>query len=103
MRNTWISSARLTRIQSVALEPEELAALASTSSDPVVDQVVEEGTLFAALRNLSVPLREAVVAVDVAGLSYREAAQALGCKEGTIMSRLYRGRGELAAVLQAGA
>lgn len=101
LRNTWISSARVQRVQSVALEPEELAAVAVSARDPVVGQVVEDGTLFAALRNLSQPLREAVVAVDVVGLSYREAAQALECKEGTIMSRLYRGRGELAAALTA--
>jgi RNA polymerase sigma-70 factor, ECF subfamily len=49
---------------------------------------------------LSEPLRDAVVAVDVLGLSYREAADALGCKEGTIMSRLHRARGQLAAELQ---
>jgi RNA polymerase sigma-70 factor (ECF subfamily) len=46
-------------------------------------------------------LREAVVAVDVVGLSYREAARALGTKEGTIMSRLNRGRGQVAAQLKA--
>jgi RNA polymerase sigma-70 factor (ECF subfamily) len=101
MRNTWISSARVQQVQSIALEPEELAAAAATSGDPVVEQVVEGGALFAALRDLSVPLREAIVAVDLAGLSYREAAQALGCKEGTIMSRLYRARNQLAEALEA--
>ncbi len=101
LRNTWISSARGQRITAVALEPEELAAAATTSEDPVAAAVVEGGALYAALQRLSDPLREAVVAVDVVGLSYREAAQALGTKEGTIMSRLYRGRGQLAAELQA--
>jgi len=100
MRNTWISSARGRRIATVALEPEELAEAATTTDDPVVAQVVEGGALYAALSGLSEPLREAVVAVDVLGLSYREAAQALGCKEGTIMSRLHRARGQLAAELQ---
>src|SRR3954469_3764027 len=38
---------------------------------------------------LSAPLRETIVAVDVAGLSYREAADALGTRTGTIMSRLF--------------
>jgi RNA polymerase sigma-70 factor (ECF subfamily) len=41
------------------------------------------------------------VAVDVVGLSYRDAARALGVKEGTIMSRLHRGRSQIAAALQA--
>ena len=52
--------------------------------------------MFEALRELTEPLREALVAVDVVGLSYREAAHALGTKEGTIMSRLHRGRGQIA-------
>ncbi len=99
MRNTWISSARGQRVSTVALEPEELAAAATTHGDPVVARVVEGGAVYGALQGLSDPLREAVVAVDVVGLSYREAADALGCKEGTIMSRLNRGRGQLAAAL----
>jgi hypothetical protein len=36
---------------------------------------------MAALGDLSQPLPEALVAVDVVGLSYREAARALGTKE----------------------
>ena len=52
--------------------------------------------MFDALRELTEPLREALVAVDVVGLSYREAARALGTKEGTIMSRLHRGRAQIA-------
>ncbi len=102
MRNTWISSARTQRPVTVALEPDELAAAARTGDDPVVSEVVEGGALYAALTGLTGPLREAVVAVDIVGLSYREAARALGCKEGTIMSRLHRARSQLAAELQAG-
>ena len=40
-----------------------------------------------------------MVAVDVIGLSYRDAARALGTKQGTIMSRLSRGRGQIAVRL----
>jgi RNA polymerase sigma-70 factor (ECF subfamily) len=102
MRNTWISSARTQRPVTVALEPDELASAATTADDPVVAQVVDGGAVYAALSGLTDPLREAVVAVDIVGLSYREAAKLLGCKEGTIMSRLHRARGQLAAELQAG-
>jgi RNA polymerase sigma-70 factor (ECF subfamily) len=101
MRNTWISSGRAQRPQTVALEPAELAAVAMTPTDPVVADVVEGGAVYAALGGLSEPLRETVAAVDIVGLSYREAAHALGCEVGTIMSRLYRARAQLAAALQA--
>jgi len=43
--------------------------------------------------------RDAVVAVDLAGLSYKEAAKALGTAQGTIMSRLHRGRSQVAEAL----
>lgn len=78
----------------VPLENDEAHELAI--DDPVVARAVEAGAVYEALQGLSVPLREAVVAVDVLGLSYREAARALGTKEGTIMSRLHRGRGQIA-------
>jgi len=51
------------------------------------------------IRELPPALRETVVAVDVVGLSYRQAALALGIKQGTIMSRLYRGRERIASQL----
>ena len=37
-----------------------------------------------------------LVAVDVAGLSYQEAAHMLGLPEGTVTSRLFRARDRLA-------
>jgi RNA polymerase sigma-70 factor (ECF subfamily) len=101
MRNTWISSGRARKAPTVALEPEELAHTAVTAPDPVAAQVIEGGAVYEALSGLTDPLREAVVAVDVLGLSYREAARALGCKEGTIMSRLHRARSQLADALLA--
>jgi RNA polymerase sigma-70 factor, ECF subfamily len=98
MRNIWVSSGRASRPVLVALEDDD-QALAGT--DSVAAQVVEAGAVYEALRGLTSPLREAVVAVDVVGLSYREAARVLGTKEGTIMSRLHRGRGQMAAQLKA--
>jgi RNA polymerase sigma-70 factor (ECF subfamily) len=37
-------------------------------------------------------LRDVIIAVDVVGLSYREAADVIGLPLGTVMSRLYRAR-----------
>jgi RNA polymerase sigma-70 factor (ECF subfamily) len=39
------------------------------------------------------------VAIDVAGLSYKEAAKALRMREGTIASRLFRARSQVAKSL----
>lgn len=99
LRNVWVSSGRGSRPVVVPLEDDDEQASAGT--DPVTAQVVEAGAVYEALQELSPPLREAVVAVDVVGLSYREAARVLSTKEGTIMSRLHRGRGQVAARLQA--
>jgi RNA polymerase sigma-70 factor (ECF subfamily) len=43
--------------------------------------------------------RDAVIAVDVVGLSYREAARALHTREATITTRLHRGRQHVARKL----
>jgi RNA polymerase sigma-70 factor (ECF subfamily) len=43
------------------------------------------------------PQRAVVTAVDLVGLSYAEAAEALGVPIGTVMSRLSRARSALAA------
>ncbi len=99
LRNTWISGARAQRLAEIPLEEAPEPALAG-GADPVVTAVVEMGAVYDALHGLTEPLREAVVAVDIVGLSYRDAARALGTKEGTIMSRLHRGRGQMAAVLE---
>jgi RNA polymerase sigma-70 factor (ECF subfamily) len=48
--------------------------------------------ILAAVAELPEPYRDAVLAVDVAGYAYAEAAELLGIPVGTVMSRLYRGR-----------
>ena len=61
-------------------------------------EVVE---LFAAIAELPDDQRDAVAAVDVAGLSYAEAATTLRCKQATLTTRLHRARLQLATVLAA--
>ncbi len=51
-------------------------------------------------RNLSPELRETVILRDLEELEYREIAQILNVPEGTVKSRLNRGRAELAKVLR---
>lgn len=59
-----------------------------------LDDDVEE-----ALAALPVAYREAVLAVDVHGLSYAETAELVGVKPGAVRSRVHRGRRMLRATL----
>jgi RNA polymerase sigma-70 factor (ECF subfamily) len=54
--------------------------------------LAEHRELLAGIADLPEEFRDILVAVDVAGLSYKEASKALGVPEGTVMSRLYRAR-----------
>jgi RNA polymerase sigma-70 factor (ECF subfamily) len=58
-------------------------------------QVVHE-----ALQKLSPELREAVILRDLQDMDYREIATVLKVPEGTVKSRINRGRAELARLLQ---
>ena len=98
LRNTWISSLRGKREVATAAAGDEIDQV-EAPHDPIA-QAIEGAAVYEALQALTQPLREALVAVDVMGLSYREAARALGTREGTIMSRLHRGRGQIAARLE---
>ena len=56
--------------------------------------------LQAGLQRLSPELRETVILRDLEELEYKEIAGVLGVPEGTVKSRLNRGRAELARVLR---
>jgi len=56
------------------------------------DAALEAAELYGAIAALPDDFRDVLVAVDVTGLSYKEAARALRVREGTVMSRLYRAR-----------
>jgi RNA polymerase sigma-70 factor, ECF subfamily len=55
--------------------------------------------LQAHLQKLPKEMRQTLIAVGWEGLSYRDAAQALGCPVGTVRSRVHRARECLAALL----
>jgi RNA polymerase sigma-70 factor, ECF subfamily len=104
LRNTWYSHLRAERVRRAAAdpgdrEPDELEAEPG-AGDP--EAALEAGVVLDALAQLPDAYREAVAAVDVAGLSYAEAARALGVRQGTIMSRVYRGREQVAELVGAG-
>jgi RNA polymerase sigma-70 factor (ECF subfamily) len=100
LRNTWINSykERSRRPRTVELD-ESADFVLDHGADPGTS-IAELKTIYAAIGELSQPLREAIVAVDVVGLSYRQAATALGVRQGTIMSRLFRARNDVAERLE---
>jgi predicted RNA polymerase sigma factor len=55
--------------------------------------------LYGAIAELPEDFRLALVAVDVLGLSYREASRALKVREATITTRLFRARNQVARML----
>ncbi len=59
----------------------------------------EAREVFAAIAGLPATFRDVLVAIDVAGLSYREAAGTLRVREETITSRLFRARSQVAKSL----
>jgi RNA polymerase sigma-70 factor (ECF subfamily) len=101
LRNTWYSHLRTERVRRAASAPNGAAPddleSRTTRGDP--EASLEASTVLDAVSQLPIQYREAVTAVDVAGLSYAEAARALGVRQGTVMSRLYRGREQVALTL----
>jgi len=65
------------------------------------DEQAEVHEAFAAIAALPPDMREALVAVDVVGLSYADAGRLLGAKEATITTRLFRARRRVAERLAA--
>jgi len=92
LRNTFLNQRRTeSRRMRTSPLPDELDLVA----DPQAREphaALEAAEVFAAVAALPGDYRDVLVAVDVAGLSYKEAARALRIREGTVMSRLYRAR-----------
>src|SRR5262245_27678933 len=95
LRNTLISQHRTEGRRPATTElAEDAVVSARASDDPAA--AVEIRQVHAAIAELPQEFRDALVAVDVAGLSYPEAARALGVPEGTLTSRLFRARDRVA-------
>ncbi|HEY3758864.1 MAG TPA: RNA polymerase sigma factor [Solirubrobacteraceae bacterium] len=60
------------------------------------EEALQAREVFTAISELAENQRLALVAVDVAGLSYREAAKILDTREATIATRVFRAREQLA-------
>jgi RNA polymerase sigma-70 factor (ECF subfamily) len=79
---------------------EEEGAAASARPDQAVAGREASEILQATLQKLSPDLREAVILRDLQEMEYRDIAQVLSIPEGTVKSRINRGRAELARLLR---
>jgi RNA polymerase sigma-70 factor (ECF subfamily) len=96
LRNTYFDSRRsAARRPSTEELPDEHRLVDRRQPDPA-DEVARHDALFGAIAALSDEYRDALVAVDIVGLSYREAAKALKLREETLATRLFRGRQQVA-------
>lgn len=91
-RNTDSIEEQLPRI-------EESSAMTSRTDGMLAGREASE-LLQGALQKLSPELRETVILRDIEEMEYREIAQVLQVPEGTVKSRLNRGRAELARLLR---
>lgn len=100
LRNTFLNQRRS---ESRRLRPGPLPDQLEIVADPRAPEphaALEAGELYAAVAALPGDYRDVLVAVDIAGLSYKEAARALRIREGTVMSRLYRARQQVVRRLE---
>jgi RNA polymerase sigma-70 factor, ECF subfamily len=72
----------------------------SASPETKVRSQETQKLVHEALRRLSPELREAVILRDLQDLDYKDIAKVLNVPEGTVKSRINRGRTELARLLQ---
>jgi RNA polymerase sigma-70 factor, ECF subfamily len=72
------------------------------ASDERLTQIQRQDGLWAAIRRLSWPQREAIVLVDLQERSYEEAAAIAGTSIDVLRTRLHRARQRLADLLAAG-
>lgn len=92
-RNCALDEMRRTKRRQVLVER------AHMQREPVHEQGSSMVEVRDALKGLALELREPIVLIDMLGESYRDAAKVLGVPEGTVKSRVHRGRLQLAEAL----
>jgi RNA polymerase sigma-70 factor (ECF subfamily) len=99
LRNTFISTHRTATRRPQTINQPKTMELFEDPTIPGPEAHFLAGDVHRAIAALPPDFRDAVAAIDVVGLSYREAAVALHVREATITTRLHRGRQRIARAL----
>jgi RNA polymerase sigma-70 factor (ECF subfamily) len=99
LRNTFLTGRRTAGRRPVTVASLEEVVAADPRPTGRPQQALEMRELYATIATLPQDFRLALVAVDVLGLSYREASRALRVREATLTTRLFRARKQVAAQL----
>ena len=100
MKNAWIDEVRARGRHAKVLSPEEAGEKVGSDGAAAMEARLAVGEVERAMGRLPDDQRLAVALVLVEGLSYKEAADVLEVPQGTLTSRLVRGRAALLADLQ---
>lgn len=103
MRNAWIDTTRARRDHTALDDLAEGVEPAGEDGRVVTETRLQLAAVVRAVDALPEDQRSVLLLVCVEGMRYREAAEALGIPEGTVMSRLARGRAALAQRLDGAA
>ena len=94
--NTWLTKNRPQELSgSLSLEPGLEGAGADPTPDVLAIRNADQQLVRAAIEELPLDYREAIVLRELEGLSYKEIARITEVALGTVMSRLSRGRRQL--------
>jgi RNA polymerase sigma-70 factor (ECF subfamily) len=93
LRHTYVN-----HLRAAAHRPATRELFEDTSA-PASDSRADAREIMEAIASAPAHYRDAVIAVDLLGLSYGEAARSLRTREATITSRLHRGRQHVARAL----
>jgi RNA polymerase sigma-70 factor (ECF subfamily) len=99
MKNAWIDESRSRTRRGRVFAPEEQGEMVGQDGASAMETRLAAGEVERAMQRLPDDQRLAVALVLVDGLSYKEAAEVLEVPQGTLTSRLVRGRMALLAEL----
>ena len=99
LRNAWIDTIRRNATRGIELDVNDMADAISVDGEKVTEAMLMVRQTEIALETLPAEQREIIIMVCYEELSYAEAAKVLDIPQGTVMSRLARGRIALAEKL----